>query len=153
MSRALPSHGENSGSSPLGSANNINGLISKFLRVSRLCPVKSSRNAPRLSTGTEPRWPMGSSWSFGGWVLEAREAARTASVRRVAVAAPCGSTNAATPFRGEQQCHQSAALGETQQPGQTAATFSCVRHASRWGAIIGFLIRDKLTYFPKVSKT
>ena len=45
-SRSSPSHGENRGSSPLGSANKINGLISRFLRVSRLCPVKSCRIRP-----------------------------------------------------------------------------------------------------------
>ena len=34
-----PSHGENRGSSPLGSANNINGLHLRNLPVSRPCPV------------------------------------------------------------------------------------------------------------------
>ena len=34
-----PSHGENRGSSPLGSANNINNLHLKNLPVSRPCPV------------------------------------------------------------------------------------------------------------------
>ena len=34
-----PSHGENRGSSPLGSANSINDLHFKSLLVSRPCPV------------------------------------------------------------------------------------------------------------------
>jgi hypothetical protein len=46
-----PSHGENRGSSPLGSAKKINDLISKSLRVSRLCPVESCRNRSSVSGG------------------------------------------------------------------------------------------------------
>jgi hypothetical protein len=47
--RASPSHGENRGSSPLGSANNINDLHFKDLPVSRPCPVEilGSRASPR----------------------------------------------------------------------------------------------------------
>jgi hypothetical protein len=44
-----PSHSENRGSSPLGSANNINDLRFEDLPVSRLCPVEilGSRALPR----------------------------------------------------------------------------------------------------------
>ena len=46
---SLPSHGENRGSSPLGSANNINDLHFEDLPVSRPCPVEilSPRASPR----------------------------------------------------------------------------------------------------------
>jgi hypothetical protein len=55
--RRAPSHGENRGLSPLGSANNINGLHLRNSLVSRPCPVGI------LVRGREPTrlpWPGGS---------------------------------------------------------------------------------------------
>jgi hypothetical protein len=101
-----PSHGENMGSSRLGSANKINGLISKFLRVSRLCPVESCTIRSSVSGGVARQSYMlpakferairaGHDWLKGLYTSAMGEPQR--SVRRVSEIGGRGS--AWKPFR------------------------------------------------------